>query len=376
LPSRADDYAKVLTVVLGLCAVGYYWLLGIHGVDFTAFWTAGRLSLEGRAQAAYEPVAMHVAERSASLADGFPFLNPPPFLLVVTPLALMPHWLALAVWTLGQFVAFLFVARRLMPGASWLLAALPAGFMSIAVGQNGHLTSALFLGAMLCLDKRPFLAGFLIGCLVIKPQLALLIPVALIASGRWRAFASAAVTSVGLLSVSELLFPGTLQGFLTQAGYTAHVTLEPGVVGALQSVYGAVARGGSQLVAGIAQGVATLVAAACVWSAWRGECDTVTKAAALAAATPLATPYLFDYDLVLLALPLYLVAQRRPWLAGAIYLAPLFLRAVSVQAGLALGPLAFMALLWAALHLQRERKVVVLKRRRPGATRPEVGRPS
>lgn len=52
-------------------------------------------------------------------------------------------------------------------------------------GQNSFLTAALLGGSLLLLDKRPIVAGVLIGLLSYKPQFGLLIPLVLVATGRW-----------------------------------------------------------------------------------------------------------------------------------------------------------------------------------------------
>ena len=54
-------------------------------------------------------------------------------------------------------------------------------FVNVGHGQNGFLTAALLGGALHWLDRRPWLAGVLIGCLAYKPQFGVLIPVALLA---------------------------------------------------------------------------------------------------------------------------------------------------------------------------------------------------
>src|SRR5205823_10538220 len=53
---------------------------------------------------------------------------------------------------------------------------------------------------------RVWLAGILIGLLAIKPHLALLFPVALIAAGRWRTIAAAAATVAAMIGASLLAF--------------------------------------------------------------------------------------------------------------------------------------------------------------------------
>src|SRR5205085_1838973 len=56
------------------------------------------------------------------------------------------------------------------------------------------------------LDRRPIAAGILIGLLTLKPQLGILFPVMLIASARWRVFASATITALALAAATALVF--------------------------------------------------------------------------------------------------------------------------------------------------------------------------
>ena len=61
------------------------------------------------------------------------------------------------------------------------------------------------------LDTRPITAGVLIGLLTVKPQLGILFPFLLIASGRWKVFFMAAVTAIALCSRSIAI--GGLDGW-------------------------------------------------------------------------------------------------------------------------------------------------------------------
>ena len=80
----------------------------------------------------------------------------------------------------------------------WLLLALafPSVLINVGHGQNGFLTAALLGGALVVLDRRPLVAGILLGLLVYKPQYGLMLPIVLAVSGRWRCFAAAAATVV------------------------------------------------------------------------------------------------------------------------------------------------------------------------------------
>ena len=95
-------------------------------------------------------------------------------------------------------------ARRLP--ALLLLALTPACLINTIGGQNGFLSAALFLGGVLNIDRRPILAGVLIGLLTFKPHLGIVLPFALVALGAWRVIASAAVTALALFALSTAMF--------------------------------------------------------------------------------------------------------------------------------------------------------------------------
>ena len=128
----------------------------------------------------------------------------------------MPYALALAVWQVATLLLYLGSAladpaRRRPPARAlrpicltrdrlWLLLALafPAVFVNIGHGHNGFLTAALLGTALVALDRRPIVAGMLFGLMAYKPQFGVMIPLVLIATGRWRAFAAAAATVLAL----------------------------------------------------------------------------------------------------------------------------------------------------------------------------------
>ncbi|HET6237632.1 MAG TPA: glycosyltransferase family 87 protein, partial [Acetobacteraceae bacterium] len=100
--------------------------------------------------------------------------------------------------------AFVLVLRAIARprGWSWLVpvAAFPATLWTVAMGQNAFLNAALLSGFTLLLQHRPLRAGALLGALCIKPHLAILAPVALIVSRRWRAAASTVTAVLSLAS--------------------------------------------------------------------------------------------------------------------------------------------------------------------------------
>src|SRR5690606_9608280 len=134
------------------------------------------------------------------------FYYPPVFLLVCAVLGLLPYLPAFYLFQALTLPAYLLVARRTLREtgwAGWVLAlAAPAAYWNFGLGQNGFLTAALFGGALLLVDRRPVLAGVLFGLICYKPHFGLLIPVALAASGNWRAFAGATASVLAVAALS------------------------------------------------------------------------------------------------------------------------------------------------------------------------------
>lgn len=340
------------------------------GTDFISFWSAGRLALGGDPSAAYDP-ATHAAAEAAALPEARPdyyaFFYPPTFLLICLPLALLPYPAALAVWLAGGLAALLICLRRLLPQRWAILPmlAFPAVLVNAGHGQNGFLTAAAFGGGMTLLARRPFLAGLCLGALAIKPHLAMAVPVALIAARRWRAVAGAATGALGLCALSwAVLGGGTWRAFAAASGL-ARKTLDEGLVdpAKMQSVFAAMRLlGGGIGVADALQAVVALTALALLARAAARRPGAAAEGAVMVGVSLLATPFLLDYDLVCLALPLAWVAaeaQRTGWLAWeklgllAAYALPLVSRPLAMGAGVPVAPLAMAALL--ALLLRRVR---------------------
>jgi hypothetical protein len=72
----------------------------------------------------------------------------------------------------------------------------PAAVFCLISGQSSFVTAAMLLTIFACLDRKPVLAGVLLGLLTLKPHLGLLFPVMLAVSGRWRVFLVASATAL------------------------------------------------------------------------------------------------------------------------------------------------------------------------------------
>ena len=335
--------------------------------DFISFWGAAQLALAGDPAAAYDQARLHEVQSAVATfvnGNGMPFPYPPAFLLLVTPFGLLPFAVSLALWSAATFAVYFVLVRRMFPQSGWLAAAFPPVFINAAIGQNAFVTAAIFIGGMLLLERRPFAAGLLLGCLVIKPQLGLLLPIALLAARQWRAIAGAAISSLGLLAVGAAVFgAAATEAWLAQMPLYVNIGRD-GLVGwhKMASVYAALRQAGAGLELAFAGHLlVAAVAAILVWRVWRSNAEAPAKAGILAAATLLASPYVFPYDAVLLVVTFFWLAQRgAPALPLAIlWCLPILTiaQSASVHGPVNLSPAVPIGLLiLGALHLRASRQ--------------------
>ncbi len=332
------------------------------GTDFSNVYAAGELTLKGTPEAAYDPASQHSAERQVFGGRDVPFYGwhyPPLFLFAAAALALLPYGWALFAWMALTLPAYLAVIRTIVPRPETAVLALafPAVFVNLGHGQNGFLTAALLGGALLLLDRKPILAGVLIGLLAYKPQFGVLIPLVLAATGRWRAFAAAGAAVIAACAATYAVFGvESWLAFAESTGFTRAVVLEAGGTGwhKIQSIFSAMRMWGGSVEAAYAAQftLGGLVAASLIWL-WRSAAAFPLKAAALAAGSLLATPYVLDYDMVVLALPIAFVAAHgldkgfRDYeisILAAAWVAPLIARSIAGALSLPLGLVAMSAL--------------------------------
>ena len=327
-------------------AVFAFYVAGTHGLivpldhqvstDFVSFYAAGALANAHTPWLAYDH-AVHFAAEQAAVGSAIKynyFYYPPVFLMICAPLARLPYLLAFvtlqAIAAVACWLA-LNMIRRELPLLVFL--AFPGLWWAIGTGQNALLSAALFAAGTALVERRPVLAGLCLGALCYKPDMGLLIPVALIAGGHWRAFLGAAGTVLALVGASFAWFGvATWEAFLAAipgAGdvYAGHAIF----MGGLTSPFGALMTFGvGRGIAAVVQGCAALLAATVVAVVWRrgGQAALPVRAAILVAATPVAVPMLMFYDLMLVLVALVWISRvpPRPWLGAAsvaVFLGPL-----------------------------------------------------
>ena len=319
-------------------------------------YAAGELIREGRGRELYdiEPMAAieHRVEAEADLEHDSlygPFLNPPFFALAYVPLAMLPYREAAAVWlTINLLLlagSVLLLCRMLPRECDWrtkglipLLLVLPIPFWQAMCHQQNTFLSLLLLCAIVTLWRGPEIgsgtvfsprvgalaAGAATGLLFYKPQLALVVSIALVTTSGLAALVGLVVSGSALLLVTVLALPGTLTAYLhrlpptifwmqQQLGYNWGRQVTPQAFWRLL-LQGHV-RGQTQLAPKVLAAFCTIAVAAALYVAvrryLRGRGATLDAViAATIVSMPLLMPYYMDYDLLLLAVPAVLFAGQ------------------------------------------------------------------
>ncbi len=187
--------------------------------DFTFYFAAARIGLNHGWHSIYD-LGLQQAQLDAmrsriGVAQLARFISPPPVAWLALPFTFLPYEVAYWLWS-----ALLLVAL----GGTWYLAAPGAGrvrlihliaalgwipvIYALQLGQPGIFVAfGVASSYALLRSGRPFLSGLALGAIVLKPQLAFLVPVALLVGGRFRAFAGAAV-AIGTLALASAISVG------------------------------------------------------------------------------------------------------------------------------------------------------------------------
>lgn len=292
---------------------------GVVGGDFLAFYTAGDFARMGDALSAYDfdQFDAKLKERAPLEHLGMMWQYPPTMFFILAPFAMLPYKVSYIVWCAFGWAALLLALRNIgFRGHAFLL----LGFSVLCVnvfdnGQISLLTAALLFLSVYDPKSRWIVAGIAAGLLTIKPQLGLLIPVAFLMIGAWRAIALAAVTALVLHTPALLIFgvEGWRDFFYAMARLNADVT-GPGLhtpPNGMTTLFGQLrAFGAPSAIAvpmqyALAGGIAIAVA-----YVWRRAEDPLARAAVLCAGAILATPYAYGYEMTALLLPAAYIARQ------------------------------------------------------------------
>jgi hypothetical protein len=328
---RLHAYGYAIAAIYAAFLIAVYragtWLVDGAGVpvytDFACAWSAAVQALQGGAASLYDPAEFVKVQAALVGPRDYFYPNwpyPPTFFLILAPFTVLPYRYGFIAWDLATLLGLIVVVYcvvRKLPAAALVLAS-PFTMWNFLAGQNGFLTGSLLGASLLLLERQPVFAGLFIGMLTYKPQFGILLPVALAAARHWRAFASAVATAGVFAAISIAVFGADVWEALPRelAAQTGEVLLaagndDPGAEwGYIQTVYGVVrSLNGGAALAWLMQGATTSVAAIIVWLVWRSPTRYSLKAATLAAAALIATPYAFAYDMAAIAIPVALLAR-------------------------------------------------------------------
>ena len=308
--AKASSYRVVLTIVAVACAFTplddlYKMTTAPEPLypDFFGLWTFGRYLLSHEPASIYDGQGLLDFQVSFGVQPGsdYPFHYPPWILLLLAPFAALSYPVALGAWLVLTFAAYVAaLAPWRWPWAVMgLLLTAPSTAVCAVVGQNEFATGALLLGGLHLLRVRPLLAGVLLGAMVVKPQLAVMVPFVLLFGRHWRAMAGAGLSFTVLTLMATLAFgPGIWGAWLDymrghaaalSEGHQVLLEMMPTVTSAVLLL------GGGTTAARLLQVAAVLAGLLAVWRVRTG--DGPEASAAVTLATVLATPYAFHYDL-------------------------------------------------------------------------------
>jgi hypothetical protein len=334
------------------------------GTDFLSFWTSGRMLVRG--DRVYDQAA-HIAAQQGYFTqhDAFTaFFYPPGFLPFCYPLGWLPYFPALAVWLALTGAVFAYAMTRWLrafpnPTPTWLLLlAFPSTVIEITHGQTAFLSAGLLTLGLVWIGPRPFVAGALFGLATFKPQFGLLMPVVLLLTGNWRVGVTAVFTAMALGGLSAVLFGAQNWPEWYALARAAQTAMDAGTVGYAKMVSpfaGAMLLGAPVPLAYGVQAIASVgVAALLATASWRRVYTPLLGALMLSGAV-LATPFVLDYDMLLLVPALIVIVSRgladgfAPWEKLAVFLAfvaPAFARPIGMNLHVPLMPPIACLLFW------------------------------
>jgi hypothetical protein len=386
---RALSYFKVYIVAQFCVAAVMAWMFRHEslghgggrpiGTDFMPFWYAARMAISGEPGRAYDDAALAAFGHAHAWIgndplERAPFFYPPTFLLLLMPLGFLGYVPAIVAFLATGYALLIACLRRIIrPVWGWAALILsPVMLLNTLINQNGAFTASCFGGAMLLLGRRPALGGVCLGMLVCKPHLAIAAPLALLAARSWRAFVACASTAAAMCITSWLAFgTDTWLRFIAHTA-TAKAVLEnyaddwpkmQSVFGAVRVLHGSVAMGYALQTA-----VALLSLALLLRAAARQPAAGPLVGAAVATGL-LCTPYMFDYDLVCLLVPMAFLgaaALRTGWLPWeksvllGLFVLPLVARLVTTRHGIPLVPPLVFCLLLLCLRRATSKEESVL----------------
>ncbi len=313
--SRGALFAlAVAFIVILVSGTGTRTLTGRVGGDYPAFYSAGQIIADGKADTLYSLTQQRAYQKElvGDESGVLPFAYPPHFALVYAPLSELPFRVSYAVHTLAMVAALALAClliQRIYPSlieSPYLLfflafTAYPI-FRSVFGGQNTALSILLIV---LCwykvLHNKQYQAGIYLGLLLFQPQFAVPLAGLFLLSGRWRVWVSAGATGIVLYGVNSALmgpawFVDWFDIIRTFSGSDVRVNFAELV--SWQGFTQAVAGPGNGFAVALGWGLsaATILAIAWVWYAGGRKADFNGQLALASICIVLISPHTLYYD--------------------------------------------------------------------------------
>ena len=277
------------------------------GRDFINVWTGGHLVRDGHLSTLSD-VAAYQAYQHSLFGPIAPhnYSYPPVSFPVAALFSLLPYPVALVAWEAAGAAFFIWAAKPWWPqkaGPLWLAALTPAALVNLWAGHYGFFIGGLFLLGWRQVERqRPILAGICFGLMLIKPHLAVLVPLALAMRREWRAIFSAAATAMVLFAATAAIYG--LQPWIDFLFGTSRV--QAGLIDPRGSFFGFMSTSpasaifqlsGGWRAALVVQLAFAALAVALVGVAGLRRAPVQAYALLVATATFLVLPYGFNYDM-------------------------------------------------------------------------------
>jgi hypothetical protein len=312
--SGAGTKSRLYAIVVPACFAILWLLLGATSVDmgrehdFLNLYTGASLALEGRFPELYDVDTQLRREQQIvpSTQELIPFVRPPFYALLISPLALLPFRTAFWVWLVFQVLLALVCigwgCRRFGPDAVFFASMYAPLAMSIPHGQDALVMLAVLIASFALAERGRPAAGAVLSLGLIKFHLFVLWPVLLAVQKRWRMLGYLALGG-GILVATSVLLSGTrgllLYGDLLTRKDLAHLLPAPeknaNLIGVLlnfglepTALYGVLA-----------------VLTVCVAVAGVMRAPLWTLFAIATSGSMLVVPHTYGYDATMLLLPIW-----------------------------------------------------------------------
>jgi len=293
-----------VAAVAGACALANLVIGARHFLqvprlsDFMLFYAAATVARQDGWSRLYD-LQLQAATEVRLDPQGYflPFYYPPPVAMLALPFTYLPLIAGYVAWVVLLLIVLAVTWWLAAPGvgtARLLQLALAVGLFPLAFGiREGQLVIVVGLGLVVAWRAErgghPVWAGAALSLFGLKPQLAFLVPVALLVAGHYRMLAGLAIAG-GLLAAASLLIIGAGGA----GGWVAAIQAASRVGQEAYSLRGWL--GTSPWVLGLE----AAAAGAALVAAWRHSENLALILGAAVVGSLLATPYLHLQDLSLL----------------------------------------------------------------------------